>query len=97
MKKILIAVLVIGALCIVSHYEHNYTKKGCRVIQVNDGYVTAEDRCGLAWDFKGNGFKVGDMVDLKMYDNRTGNYIVDDVVKDVVHKGNTSIVLRAGK
>lgn len=84
MKKILTVILVVGAIYGACYYEHNYTRKECEVIQVNDGVVTVEDSCGFVWDFKGNELKVGDIVDLKMYDNSTSTYINDDIVKDVV-------------
>ena len=84
MKKILTAILVVGALCGANYYEHNYTRENCQVIQTGDGIVTVEDSCGLTWDFKGNGFRVGDIVDLKMHDSNTSAYAYDDVVKSVV-------------
>ena len=86
MKNILVVVLAVSVLCGVSHHEHNYTRKDCKVIQVNDGYVTVEDKCGMSWDFKGNEFEVGDKVELKMYDSLTTSCATDDVVKGVVRK-----------
>lgn len=84
MKNILTAILTIGVLCGVNYYDHNYTRKNCEVVQIDDGLVTVEDVSGFIWDFKGNGFEVGDVVDLKMHDSNTSAYIGDDVVKNVV-------------
>ena len=97
MKKILVAVLVIGALYCAAYYEHNYTRENCTVVQVNDGWATIEDKCGFTWDYEDSNLNVGNVVDLKMHDHNTSAYIGDDVVKSVVLKGNANIVLRAGK
>lgn len=86
MKGIIITVLLVSAFSGASYYEHNYTRKDCEVIQVNDGCVSAKDKCGYVWEFKGNEFKVGDKVDLKMYDSLTSSCVTDDVVKGVVCK-----------
>ena len=45
--------------------------------------VTVEDTCGYTWDFIGDGYEVGDVVDLKMYTNHTDSTIYDDVIEDV--------------
>lgn len=81
--------LLVGVLFGVSNYERNYTRKECDVIRIDGEYIVAEDKCGFIWAFKGNGFGIGDKVDLKMHDNMTVNNIDDDKVID--------IVLREGK
>jgi hypothetical protein len=86
MRKILTAILLVGTFCVANHYEHNYTRKMCEIIKVNNGCVTAQDECGFVWDFKGNGFDVGDIVDLKMHDSCTSSYIGDDVVREIVKR-----------
>lgn len=88
MKEIIItilaAILTIGILCGFNSLEHNYTRENCEVIEVNDEIITVEDKGGLQWAFKGNGFKVGDFVDLEMFDSNTTAYVYDDVVKNAV-------------
>ena len=69
-----------------SYYEHNYTRKDCKVTKVNDSYATIVDQCGFAWKYDSNGLQVGDIVDLKMEDNFTNSYVFDDVIKQVVKK-----------
>ena len=87
MKNILVAVLVLGGFVGANYYGHNYTRKDCKVIQINDGMVTFEDTCGFAWDWEieeNEYFEVGDFVDLKMNDNSTSNYIHDDKITKVI-------------
>ena len=81
---ILSAILMAGVLFSLNYLEHNYTRENCEVIEVNDEIITVEDNGGLKWAFKGNGFKVGDFVDLEMFDSNTTAYVYDDVVKNAV-------------
>ena len=83
MKKIgrflivLIAIIAIGKLESNSHY---YTRKNCEVVKV-DGYtVSVEDDMGRWWKFEGEGFMVGDKVDIEMFDNLTDEIKDDQVV-----------------
>ena len=84
MKNILIATLIVGALCGAGYYEHNYTRKDCEVIQIDNGWATIQDKGGFTWDYKNGNLNVGDVVDLKMHDNNTISYIYDDIIKTVV-------------
>ena len=89
MKKILfvmLTILFVTMLCGLSYYEHNYTREECKVIQINDGWATIEDKCGFVWDYDCDGLKIGDIVDLKMEDNFSSAYIGDDVIKEIVKK-----------
>ena len=87
MKKILIAVLVVSALFAVGCYERHYTRKDCRVIEVNENWVKFEDYGKEVWAIENNGeFKIGDQADLKMYDNLTSPYIYDDEIVKVTKK-----------
>lgn len=71
---VLTIILTIGKLESNSHY---YTRKDCEVVKV-DGYtVSVEDNMGHWWKFEGEGFEVGDRVDVKMWDGLT-NSIKDD-------------------
>ena len=74
---VLAVIFVVGKLDYNSHY---YVRKDCEVVKV-DGYtVSAEDDMGRWWKFEGEGFEVGDRVDLKMFDSFTSGIKDDQVV-----------------
>ena len=87
MKKIalgLVLVLLFGTACYI---EHNYTRKDCEVVRVENGIVGFEDKCGFYWDWEieeNEYFEVGDFVDLKMNDSCSSGYVGDDVITKVV-------------
>lgn len=83
MKKIAMITIILSVVMCISYIEHNYTRPNCEVTQICDGIVTVIDETGETWDFMAKGYKVGDYVDLKMYDNYTSAYIGDDIVKGV--------------
>ena len=79
-----IVILLIVCICYgVGYYEHNYIRPNCEVTQICDGIVTVIDETGKTWDFKAKGYNVGDIIDIKMYDNNTSAYVYDDIVKGV--------------
>lgn len=86
MKKILGLILILVLFCAASHYEHNYTRDNCKVIEASPTGALIEDRCGFTWYYEGEGFEIGEVVDLKMHDAFTSAYIDDDVIKKVVKK-----------
>lgn len=80
--RFLIVLAVIFAIGKLESYSHYYTRKDCEVVKV-DGYtVSVEDNMGRWWKFEGEGFEVGDIVDVKMFDNLTDG-IKDDQIVDV--------------
>lgn len=87
MKKIalgLVLVLLFGTVCYI---EHNYTRKDCEVVRVENGIVRFKDKCGFYWDWEieeNEYFEVGDFVDLKMNDSYSSGYVGDDVITKVV-------------
>lgn len=83
MKKIAMITIILSVVMCISYIEHNYIRPNCEVTQICDGIVTVIDETGETWDFIAKGYKVGDYVDLKMYDNYTSAYIGDDIVKGV--------------
>ena len=86
MKKMMTVVLVVafvGLFCFASWFETHYTRQDCVVVSYVEDVVTVEDTCGYTWDFIGDGYEVGDVVDLKMYTNHTDSTIYDDVIEDV--------------
>lgn len=87
MKKIalgLVLVLLFGTAC---YFEHNYTRKDCEVVRVENGIVRFKDKYGFYWDWEieeNEYFEVGDFVDLKMNDSYSSGYVGDDVITKVV-------------
>ena len=85
MEKLIRLVIVIAIILGIGQLEsfsHYYTRKDCEVVKV-DGYtVSVEDNMGRWWDFEGEGFEVGDIVDVKMWDGLTDG-IKDDQIVDV--------------
>lgn len=74
---VLAIILAIGKLECNSHY---YTRKNCEVVKV-DGYtVSVEDDMGRWWKFEGEGFEVGDIIDVEMYDNLTDEIKDDEII-----------------
>ena len=84
MKGFIVSMLLVGMFCGASYYEHNYTREDCVVIEASPTGAIFEDKCGFTWYVECEGYKVGDVADLKMYDNCTVSYIDDDEVKDLV-------------
>lgn len=84
MKKIgrfLIVLAIIFAIGKLESNSHYYTRKDCEVVKV-DGYtISVEDDMGRWWKFEGEGFEVGDRVDVEMWDGLTSS-IKDDQIVD---------------
>lgn len=86
MKKILVAILIIGAFVGVSYIEHNYTRDNCVVVEASKTGCLILDEVGEQWYWEGEGFEVDDVVEMKMFDNLTSAYIGDDEIKEVIKK-----------
>lgn len=85
-KKIITITMIISMFAIVTHYEHNYTLKDCMVTEATTEGCMIVDNKGEGWYIEGKGYEVGQVVDLKLYDNNTENTNLDDIVKKVVVK-----------
>lgn len=87
MKKMialtLVFVLFILAIGWAGNLEHYYTRRGCEVISVWGDYVRVEDRQGNIWAFYGEGFKDGEKVNLRMFNNYTERDCSDDEIVKV--------------
>lgn len=79
-RMICVFVVMVIALTACTVFGTRYTRKGCEVVNVigNDVYVV--DTCGNRWSFEGKGYKVGQLVDLRMDSAGTDNTIKDDKV-----------------
>ena len=89
MKKLLLLVLVIVLFCGASYYEHNYTRKNCEIVNVENGVATFIDECGYCWKWEieeNEYFEVGDFVDLRMNDHCTNGNIFDDEITKIIFK-----------
>ena len=87
MKKLVLGLMALVLFAGACHFEHNYTRHDCEVVQICDGIATFEDKCGFYWDWEieeNEYFEVGDLVDLKMYDKYTSAYVGDDVITKIV-------------
>lgn len=71
---------------LVGNYEHHYTRQA-EVVEVCGDVVLVEDTCGFEWEFYGDGFEVGQKVEMKMHTNFTHNTIFDDKIEKVKIKG----------
>lgn len=67
----LIVAFLIGAFCLTVYIEDTYTLKNCEIVEVAGDVITAEDFRGRLWDFYGDGYEVGDTVDLVMSGDAT--------------------------
>lgn len=71
---------------IAGYYEHHYTREA-EVIGVCGDLVRVEDNCGFEWEFYGEGYEVGQKVEMKMFTNFTHEKISDDEIKEVEIRG----------
>ena len=85
MKNFIIISLLVPMLCGANYIEHNYIRENCIVIEAHNNNIKVKDKSGFIWSFNGEGFFIGDIVDLKMYDNTTTTHF-DDIIKDVIKK-----------
>lgn len=85
--------IVIGIVClgifiipaaIAGNIESHYNRQG-QVYDVDyqKGEVFVADESGREWSFYGKGYRVGDEVTMKIYNNHTDSIISDDVIKKV--------------
>lgn len=84
--SILAVLAVVAGFGYVGHAEHNYTREGCEVVAIEGNEVVVLDEAGHEWLFVGEGYKLGEMVELEMFDNCTGN-IYDDEITEVKRMG----------
>ena len=86
MKNLIVITLLIASFCGCSHVEHNYTLKECRVIEASTKGALIEDKSGNTWYFEAEGFKVDEVVNMKMHDNFTSGTNEDDIITKVIKK-----------
>ena len=79
--KFLIVLAIIFAIGKIESNSHYYTRKYCEVVKVDGYIISVEDDMGRWWKFEGEGFMVGDKVDIEMFDNLTDE-IKDDQIID---------------
>ena len=79
---IIIVVMLIAGIIYTDYLSHTYTLEYCKVVEVVEDTTVVKDFYGNNWAYKEQGDKVGDIVHLHMYDNRTNNDY-DDVIKKV--------------
>ena len=84
-KTMVIALGLITAITIVSHFENNYTSE-CKVTERNGVSITLTDKNGNDWEYipEGKYPKVGETVLVKFNTNRTVSDSSDDKIVKVV-------------
>lgn len=90
MKKIVTLILTLGVLfsfgCTAKEEKliknHNYTMKNCVVTEATETGCLIVDENGEGWYLEGEGFEVGEIVELEVHDNFTED-IYDDVIENV--------------
>lgn len=75
-----IVVIIFLGIGMLENTRHYYTRENCEVVKVNGYCVTVEDNIGHWWDFEGEGFEVGDRVDVEMWDGLTSSIKDDQIV-----------------
>lgn len=67
------------------YIDTHYTKEDCTIVEVAEDYAVAVDAHGeeWSWSIDGTDLKVGDTVDLKMYNSHTEYNIYDDEVVSI--------------
>lgn len=92
-KRIIIMLLIAIIFLGMSYYEHNYTRKDCRVLAKCDGELTIIDSCGYEWYWYADNEKewqlysdinINDTISIRMFDNCTSGYIQDDEITKII-------------
>ena len=93
MKNILltIASVILGVFLFIvlpgigGYIDSHYTRKDCEIVEITDDYAVAVDKYGdkWSWSIEETDLKVGDLVNLKMYNKHTEYNIYDDEVVGV--------------
>lgn len=82
---ILVLFLFIIMPGIAGYIETHYTKKDCTIVEITENYAVAVDAYGdeWAWAIEGTELKIGDKVNLKIYNGHTDFNMYDDEVVGV--------------
>ena len=80
---LVIAFIAIAGIAInsISHANaYTRTAEGI-IIEVNDEVVAVETADGHVWEFEGEGFEVGQIVDIVFSNNGSPDCVKDDMIK----------------
>ena len=92
-KRIIIILLIAIMFLGINYYEHNYTRKECKVLAKCDGIITIVDSCGYEWKWLAetekewdlySSINICDNVSIRMFDNCTSGYIQDDEITKII-------------
>lgn len=78
-EGVLIIALLILPAGILGTLEARYTNTGT-IVETKGEIITVEDTLGNLWDFCGDGFKVGEKVNVTFDSKHTDNTIKDDEI-----------------
>lgn len=80
MKKVTVIFAAFAVVTAIMSHAQTYTRNDCEVVSTRNGVVTVADNCGYVWDFEGDGYKVGEHINIKMNTNGTDNPIDDSII-----------------
>lgn len=93
MKNILLTVasIILGVFFFIivpgigGYIDTHYTKENCEIVEITKDYAVAVDAYGDEWSWyiEETDLKVGDVVNLKMYNSHTEYDIYDDEVVSI--------------
>lgn len=85
MKNLILSVLVFAifftALGLIGGVESHDKWRNCEVVEVECYEVTIKTQSGHKYTFLGEGYEVGDIVEVIAENNHTGNPTDDKIVK----------------
>lgn len=85
-RNLVLATLALLAFLLVvgkaGWYECHYTREA-EVIKVENDLVKVKDDAGYLWTFSADGYRVGDRVEMLMFNNTTDSIIRDDEIEEV--------------
>lgn len=74
--------LLYGVLVNDANNRNTYTLTGTVICDFN-GWIMVEDASGNCWEFTDKSYKIGDVVEMTMYNNCSADNIYDDEIKKV--------------
>ena len=83
MKKLVRILIIIAIVFTIGKLEsnsHYYTRKNCEIVKIDGYIVSVEDNMGRLWEFEGEGFEIGDIIDVEMFDNLTDEIKDDEII-----------------
>ena len=74
--------ILCGGACLAGTIQTTYTMDA-EIVAISDTDVSLVDEMGEEWVFYGQGFRIGDSVRVRFFNNGTDNTRLDDVIENV--------------